>query len=53
MDGAYVWVLESNHHARAFYEHLGGQVVGRKRSEMAGIATPQVAYGWPELALSR
>lgn len=44
-----VWVLESNP-SRAFYEALGGRLVGAQEIEIDGAAYPDVAYGWDDLA---
>jgi len=48
-----LWVLERNQ-ACGFYEHLGGQLVGRQTIELGDEAAPEraeeLAYGWPSLA---
>lgn len=44
-----VWVLETNP-ARAFYERLGGRLVGAHEIEIDGRTYPDVAYGWDDLA---
>lgn len=41
--GASLWVLETNHAARRFYERLGGAVV----AERVDQGLREVAYGWP------
>ena len=47
--GLGLWVLAENRAARAFYERLGGNLVG-DRSELADqVVLTEVAYGWPEL----
>ena len=44
-----VWVLDNNHHARRFYEAMGGREIGI-RSERLGLHRyDQVAYGWHDL----
>lgn len=43
-----VWVLAANKPARAFYEHLGLEPVGRATSLLGGIRLEEVAYGWRE-----
>jgi ribosomal protein S18 acetylase RimI-like enzyme len=48
---AMLWVLEANRRARAFYEALGGQLIGRKTKIVADTPQIEVAYGWPNLAL--
>jgi GNAT superfamily N-acetyltransferase len=40
-----VWVLEKNHF-RAFYEALGGQLLGQKQITVEGGPSVEVAYGW-------
>lgn len=47
-----VWVLEKNAPARAFYERLGGRVVGQKQSEIGGVVLDEAAYGWDETAVA-
>jgi L-amino acid N-acyltransferase YncA len=42
-----VWVLEDNHHARAFYAALGGRQVGRLGSRVGGFPVVEVSYVWP------
>jgi ribosomal protein S18 acetylase RimI-like enzyme len=47
--GLYLWVLEQNQAARAFYEARGGNCVGRERSEPPGGGTVVgLRYAWPE-----
>jgi GNAT superfamily N-acetyltransferase len=53
--GLYVWVLEQNVKARAFYEALGGKCAGKEPvSPPGGIATRLVGapdrlrYAWPQ-----
>jgi GNAT superfamily N-acetyltransferase len=41
-----VWVLEANHHARRFYEALGGRAAHRTRSVVDGFPTTEQAYVW-------
>jgi GNAT superfamily N-acetyltransferase len=48
-DAASVWVLRENAAARAFYEALGGEIVGEK-SEATLV---ELAYGWQDLTLMR
>ncbi|MBL8838930.1 MAG: GNAT family N-acetyltransferase [Alphaproteobacteria bacterium] len=42
-----LWVLEFNWGARAFYKKLGGREIARHSFDLAGVPTPEVAYGWP------
>lgn len=44
-----VWVLEENHHARRFYEALGGRASIRVRSSVAGFPVIEQAYVWHRL----
>lgn len=39
-----VWVLENNHHARRFYEAMGGRQGGRMRSIVRGVGVIEQAY---------
>lgn len=43
-----LWVLDVNP-TRAFYEHLGGVVIGEKTEPVPGGELREVAYGWAEL----
>lgn len=43
-----LWVLDVNP-ARAFYEYLGGVVIGAKTEATLGGELREVAYGWAEL----
>lgn len=45
-----LWVLEQNP-ARAFYEKLGGQLIGQQTIDTGeGWFIHEVAYGWPDIA---
>ncbi len=48
----YVWSFALNHHARRFYEALGGQEAGRQTLEIGGASLEEVAYLWPNLGNS-
>ena len=48
---AMLWALEANGRARAFYEALGGQLIGRKTKDIADTPQIEVAYGWPDLTM--
>ena len=41
-----IWVLETNQHARRFYEAMGGRATDRLRSSVAGFPVIEVAYVW-------
>ena len=47
---AYLWVLRQNDPARAFYEKLGGIVVGEKIDEQPHVTFVEDAYGWRDLS---
>lgn len=42
-------VLETNAPARAFYEAIGGRLVGAHETEDYGYREPQVVYGWEDI----
>jgi hypothetical protein len=44
-----VWVLDNNHHARRFYEALGGRESSRFGSRVGGFPVTELAYVWDEL----
>ena len=46
---ASLWVLHQNAPARAFYELLGGALLGERCEELAGASIIEVAYGWSNL----
>lgn len=51
---AALWVLRENVAARAFYQRLGGAVVGERQFEESGALLAELAYGWRDLsALAR
>jgi len=41
-----VWVLENNHHARRFYEALGGHTGSRLQSRVGGYPVVELSYVW-------
>jgi ribosomal protein S18 acetylase RimI-like enzyme len=45
-----IWVLKDNHKARAFYEALGGVLIGEKTITIGGADLLDVAYGWPNVS---
>lgn len=45
-----LWVLEFNAGARAFYERLGGKLIGRQSFPLADTTALEVAYGWDSAA---
>jgi ribosomal protein S18 acetylase RimI-like enzyme len=47
---ASLWVLRENAKARAFYERLGGVLVGEKAEDQSGVMLAEVAYGWRDLS---
>jgi ribosomal protein S18 acetylase RimI-like enzyme len=44
-----IWVLDDNHHARRFYEALGGRVDDRIRSMVGGFPVIEQAYVWDRI----
>lgn len=46
MPSMLVWVLENNHHARRFYEAMGGTPGGRVHSMVAGFPVVELSYVW-------
>jgi GNAT superfamily N-acetyltransferase len=44
-----VWVLENNHHARRFYEAMGGKQSSRLPSRVGGYPVVEVSYVWDRL----
>jgi ribosomal protein S18 acetylase RimI-like enzyme len=47
--GLYLWVLEQNTAAQAFYDARGGRCVERRVSGMPGGGTaPSLRYSWPD-----
>src|SRR5262245_11546281 len=41
-----VWVLENNHHARRFYEAMGGRAASRLQTRVAGFPVTELSYVW-------
>ncbi|HUS30809.1 MAG TPA: GNAT family N-acetyltransferase [Kofleriaceae bacterium] len=41
-----VWVLDNNHHARRFYETLGGRESSRLQTRVGGFPVTELAYVW-------
>ena len=46
----YLWVLEDNRPARAFYESLGGTLAGSHQIQLGGKDLTEVAYGWKDIS---
>lgn len=46
-----LWALAANDNARRFYAHLGGQEVRQRDTLLCGLPVPEVAYGWPQIAV--
>ncbi len=44
-----LWVLRDNAPGRAFYERLGGRLLGEKTFELGGATLHEVSYGWQDL----
>jgi ribosomal protein S18 acetylase RimI-like enzyme len=47
---ASLWVLRGNDPARAFYDRMGGLIVGERIDEMLGATLTEDAYGWRDLS---
>jgi ribosomal protein S18 acetylase RimI-like enzyme len=47
---ACLWVLRENDPARAFYDKLGGVIVGEKLDERPNATLVEDAYGWRDLS---
>jgi len=41
-----VWVLDNNHHARRFYEAMGGRMGSRLSSTVGGFPVVELSYVW-------
>lgn len=41
-----IWVLENNHHARGFYEAMGGKLATRLPSRVGGFPVIELSYVW-------
>ena len=44
-----IWVLDGNHHARRFYEAMGGRPARRVPSRVFGFPIIELAYVWDRL----
>ncbi len=44
-----VWVLDNNHHARSFYEAMGGRMGSRLSSTVGGFPVVELSYVWDRL----
>lgn len=44
-----IWVLDDNHHARRFYEAMGGRTGRRVASTVSGFPVVELAYVWDRL----
>src|SRR5262249_2627740 len=44
-----IWVLDNNHHARPFYEDMGGRAAARIASTVSGFPVVELAYVWDRL----
>ncbi len=45
-----LWVLRENRTARAFYERLGGVIIGEREEQRPDATLMEFAYGWKELS---
>lgn len=44
-----VWVLDNNHHARRFYEAMGGRAGARLDTRVGGFPVTELSYVWERL----
>jgi GNAT superfamily N-acetyltransferase len=44
-----IWVLDNNHHARRFYEAMGGRPATRVPSSVSGFPVVELSYVWDRL----
>jgi GNAT superfamily N-acetyltransferase len=44
-----IWVLDNNHHARRFYEAMGGRAARRVPSRIFGFPIVELSYVWDHL----
>ena len=44
-----VWVLDNNHHARRFYEAMGGRSASRLNTSVGGFPVTELSYVWDKL----
>jgi GNAT superfamily N-acetyltransferase len=44
-----IWVLDNNHHARRFYEAMGGRPASRMSSTVSGFPVVELSYVWDRL----
>lgn len=49
MSSMIVWVLDNNHHARRFYEAMGGRAATRVGSTVRGFPVVELSYVWDRL----
>ena len=49
----HLWVFESNHSARRFYDSLGGAIIERQKKYIAGVEVPSLRYLWNDLGALR
>jgi ribosomal protein S18 acetylase RimI-like enzyme len=46
-----IWAHARNP-ARFFYEAMGGKLIAERTTAIGGVPVPEVAFGWPKLALA-
>jgi GNAT superfamily N-acetyltransferase len=49
MTSMIVWVLDNNHHARRFYEAMGGRPASRLQTRVGGFPVTELSYVWDSL----
>jgi ribosomal protein S18 acetylase RimI-like enzyme len=45
----FLWVLSANLPSRAFYEALGGEIIGQRFEDVKGYALDETAYIWRDI----
>ena len=46
-----LWVLKDNLNATAFYDHLGGQRIGKRDIDIGPSNVKELCYGWRDLSI--
>lgn len=49
LDSLVIWVLDTNHHARQFYQAMGGRPGPRVASSVSGFPVIEQAYLWDQI----
>jgi ribosomal protein S18 acetylase RimI-like enzyme len=49
-DKALLWVIDKNKRAISFYEQMGGQRVGKQKSDIGEQEMTEIAFGWKDIS---